>query len=237
MLKSLLDQTQKSDIVIATSTPNDHIEGEAKRHGVRVVANQTHTDIAGDWNFALSIAPARFATLAHQDDWYAPEFASESTAMLSSGESPLGFTAYREINDDGRPVHSKISLVKHAIESSILGNRREVSGWRLRAFLSFGNPLPCSSVTYDLKRLEGFSFSNEFTSNLDWDAWWRLMKSGESFARSPRRLVGRRHNELTETSSLIASGVRQQEDRAMFRRAWPQPLSEFIAFAYRAGYH
>ena len=62
------------------------------------------------------------------------------------------------------------------------------------------------------------------------------MAEGRGFARSPRRLVGRRHNPLTETARLIKSGVRQREDLALFRRLWPKPIADLIAFVYRAGY-
>ena len=40
----------------------------------------------------------------------------------------------------------------------------------------------------------------------------------------------------TETSRLIRDGVRQSEDVMMFRRIWPSPLAEMIAFVYRSSY-
>ncbi|HEY7899935.1 MAG TPA: hypothetical protein VIC25_02000 [Caulobacteraceae bacterium] len=106
----------------------------------------------------------------------------------------------------------------------------------MRAFLALGNPLPCSSATFDRDQLGDFSFSDAWRSNLDWDAWLRLIEAGVAMARTPERLVGRRHNALTATSGLIRDGVRRAEDLAMFRRLWPAPLADLIAFAYRAGY-
>ena len=78
--------------------------------------------------------------------------------------------------------------------------------------------------------------SGAFKSNLDWDAWLRLLESGARFVRTPERLVGRRHNPLTATSALTREGVRRAEDEIIFRRLWPRPLADLIAFAYRAGY-
>lgn len=235
-LASLAGQTRKSRIVIATSTPNDHIARTAADHAVPVVVNHARKGIGADWNFALEATPARFVTLAHQDDVYYPPFLDASLAALAETGAALSFTGYQEIDDAGTPKDSKISRVKHAIEAVVLGRTRTVSGLRLRAFLSFGNPLPCSSVTYDRAALKGFRFSTGYKSNLDWDAWWRLMEAGAMFARIDERLVGRRHNALTATAALTRAGVRAAEDAEMFRRAWPRPFADALHLAYRAGY-
>jgi hypothetical protein len=185
----------------------------------------------------LAAAPdARFVTLAHQDDVYAADFVAETVIAMTSFDGVLCFTGYQEVDDAGAPKSSKISRVKHLIELVTLGGTRCVRGLRLRAFLSFGNPLPCSSVTFDRSRLEGFTFSDRFASNLDWDAWWRLMKAGRTFVRVPARLVGRRHNQLTTTAGHLKDGTRRREDLIMFRRLWPRPLGDAVAFVYRAGY-
>jgi hypothetical protein len=235
-LASVVDQLEPSRVVVATSTPNDHIMRAAAKVRAPVMVNPVSAGIGADWNFGLTATSARYVTLAHQDDLYDRAFLRRSLEALVSTKGCLSFTGYREIDDDGAPVTSRISLAKHAIETLILGTARSVSGHRLRAFISFGNPLPCSSVTYDRKAIGDFRFSTSLKSNLDWDAWWRLMQDGRVFARAPERLVGRRHNDLTETSALLRSGVRLIEDTEMFRRAWPAPLADAILFAYRAGY-
>ncbi|HEY2707979.1 MAG TPA: glycosyltransferase family A protein [Caulobacteraceae bacterium] len=235
-LASLAAQTVTSRIVIATSTPSEFIAGAALRAGVPICANPVRGTIANDWNFGLRATGARYVTLAHQDDTYAPTFLAETLAAFGDGAGALCFSGYQEIDDAGAAISSKISRVKHLIEAITLGASRSASGWRLRAFLSFGNPLPCSSVTYDLSQLGDFSFSADFASNLDWDAWWRQMTSGATFRRAPGRLVGRRHNQMTETSRLLKDGTRRREDLAMFRRAWPRPMADLIARFYQAGY-
>jgi hypothetical protein len=176
-------------------------------------------------------------TLAHQDDVYAAAFTAATLELFARyPEGALCFTGYQQIDDGGAPKSSKISRVKHLIEAVTIGQRETVSGARLRMFLSFGNPLPCSSVTFDLERLAGFSFDETYASNLDWDAWWRLYSEGLVFLHAPTRLVGRRHNKLTETSRLILSGQRQREDAQMFRRIWPVPLNRIITSLYAISY-
>ncbi len=240
-LASLAAQTVKSPVVIATSTPSTFIEEAASAWGVPIVVNPDRAGIAADWNFALGQGGraglgARWVTLAHQDDTYAPRFTAETLAALARTPAVLCFTAYQEIDDAGLPKSSKISKAKHLLEAVTLGRARSARGLRLRLYLSFGDPLPCSSVTFDLDRLGDFTFASGYGAVLDWDAWWRLMETGAVFARAPQRLVGRRHNPLTATAGLLADGTRRREDRLMFRRAWPRPVAEFIAWVYRAGY-
>ena len=236
-LRSLRAQTLISRLLLTTSTPSRFIEEVAVEFGAEVRVNPERAGIASDWNFALAASGARFVTLAHQDDVYFPAFLERSLALFQGApDAAVCFTAYEEIDDTGAPKTSKISLAKHLLERLTLGSVDTVRGARLRAFLSFGNPLPCSSVTFNREQLGSFEFSGDYASNLDWDAWLRLERAGETFLRVPERLVGRRHNSLTATSQLLRDGRRKQEDLRIFQRLWPAPLGDFIAYAYRAGY-
>jgi len=235
-LRSLRAQSLPAKILLTTSTPSTFIEKTAGEHAVPITVNDHRGGIASDWNFALKATAVRRVTLAHQDDVYRPAFLERSLALLESSEAVMCFTSYQEIDDDGRDTSSKISKVTHLLEWATLGRRTLIKPAQMRAFLSMGDPLPCSSVTFDRARLNGFEFSSDYDCNLDWDAWVRLIEEGRSCVRVPERLVGRRHNPLTATSRLIREGVRQREDLRMFRRLWPTPLAEVIAFAYRASY-
>ncbi len=236
-LASIAAQSRRSAVLVATSTPSEFIRRSAEVASVPLIVNPHRAGIAADWNFALQTADARHVTLAHQDDVYFPAFLERSTDLLAADEGAvLAFTGYVEIDDHGAPGRSRISLAKHALERAILGSAARPSRRRLKAFLSLGNPLPCSSVTFDRGRLGDFAFSDAFKSNLDWDAWLRLLDGGARFVRTPERLVGRRHNPLTATATLTREGVRRSEDEIIFRRLWPRPLADLVAFAYRAGY-
>lgn len=234
---SVCAQTRPSTVVIATSTPSSYIDEIAKSFGVSVKVNPTQKGIAGDWAFGLSATDARYVTLAHQDDVYYPTFAQQTLETFErSARAALCFTGYEEIDDEGRPKSSKISKIKHLIQFFAIGSRERVGGRALHAMLALGNTLPCSTVTYDRQQLAGFQFSTELSSNLDWDAWMSLLNRGETFLHVNERLVGRRHNALTETSALIRSGRRAEEDLLMFRRLWPKAVGDLIAYVYRLGY-
>jgi glycosyltransferase involved in cell wall biosynthesis len=236
-LRSLRAQRVQSRIVVATSTPSDDIARAAHGAGAELLVNPQRRGIGADWNFALRAARARLVTLAHQDDIYHPDFAGRTLALFQrhTGE-PLCFTGYREITDEGTPRHSKTTAVKRLITAATIGTREVAAGHRLRLFLSFGNPIPCSSVTFDLSCVPGFAFDETLASNLDWEAWWRLHRAGHVFLHCPEPLVGRRCNELSETSRLIRDGRRRQEDVTMFETIWPKPVGRTIAYLYRAGY-
>ena len=236
-IEGLKAQTVQTGIVVATSTPSPFIAEAAARHGVEITVNPRKEGIGADWNFGLNATAARYVTLAHQDDTYEPRFTERTLQLFDRHpDAALCFTNYREIDDHGEEKNSKISRVKHLLEGSIMGRRETVKGARLKAFLAFGNPLPCSSVTFNRARLPGFQFSLDYASNLDWDAWLQLQQRGETFLHAAEPLIGRRHNPLTATSRLIRDGIRQKEDLIMFRRIWPAPLGDAIAYLYRASY-
>lgn len=164
------------------------------------------------------------------------DFVERILATFGRHDGSLCFTRQEQIDDAGRPRSAKISLTKRFLATATVGGRARPSALRLRAFLSLGNPLRCSSVTLDWHRLPDFRFSSDYESNLDWDARWRLLGGGERFLSIPRPLVGRRHNDQTATARLIASGRRRTEDRLMFRRIWPKPVAEALSVLYSLGY-
>lgn len=236
-LEGLVAQTIQTEILVATSTPSPFIASAARRFGAVLTVNPERNGIGADWNFGLNLTPASYVTLAHQDDTYDPRFVERTLELFQEcPEAALCFTGYREIDNEGKEKSSKISVVKHLLDASFLGGRTKVAGTRLRAYLAFGNPLPCSSVTYNRARRPEFRFSLDYDSNLDWDAWLRLQERGETFLHAPERLIGRRHNPMTATSRLIRDKIRHKEDLMMFRRIWPAPLANAIAYIYRAGY-
>ena len=236
-LDGLKAQTVQTRIVIATSTPSPYIADIAMRYGIEIVINPLKAGIGSDWNFGLTLTDARYVTLAHQDDAYYPKFAERTLSLFEkSPDAAVCFTAYREIDNEGKETSSKLSVVKHILEAVSVGRKERVGGARVRSILAFGNALPCSSVTFNRARLPNFRFSLDYKSNLDWDAWWVLQEQGEIFLHAPDRLIGRRHNPMTETSRLIREGIRQKEDLIMFRRMWPSPIADVLAYLFRASY-
>ena len=84
-IKSLIGQTVKSKIVIATSTPTTFSKNIAAKYNIPYYVNNSgQTSIATDWNFALANANTKLVTITHQDDIYEPTYAEEVSRVISS---------------------------------------------------------------------------------------------------------------------------------------------------------
>lgn len=236
-LDALAAQSVKSRIIVSTSTPSDYIAAAARAAGAELHINPKREGIGADWNFALKAAGTRYVTLAHQDDVYFPEFLARTKALFDAHpDGAIAFTGFREIGDRGEPKNSLVSSIKQVLSAVLLRGSERITGLSRRLFLSFGDPLTCSTVTFDLENLPGFSFRTDLASNLDWEAWWRLHLEDRPFLHAKQKLLGRRHNELMETSRVIASGKRQTEDAMMFAKIWPKPIAKLLHFFYAASY-
>ncbi|MCI8309006.1 MAG: glycosyltransferase family 2 protein [Clostridia bacterium] len=70
-IKSLKNQTVKSNIIISTSTPNDYIKNLSIKYNLEYFVNLESNGIGSDWNFAVEKASTTaYVTVAHQDDIY-----------------------------------------------------------------------------------------------------------------------------------------------------------------------
>lgn len=235
-LRSLAAQSIRSRTIVCTSTPNAHIVLLAERHGMPVFENPVRAGIGSDWNFALESAPARWVTLAHQDDVYLPCFAERTLAALTRHPgASLAFTGYREVEGERLRAYSPMLRIKRLLlELAFLGSEHASSRFFKTNALRFGCAIPCPSATID--RDSGLRFDTGLRVDLDWDAWLRLasLPGGFVYLRAP--LMHHRVHSGSETTSAIEDGHRQREDAMMFRRVWPAPLADMLASAYRASY-
>ena len=67
-IESLINQTVKSDIVVATHTPNDYIKNICDKYNLELFINEGEAGITQDWNYAVSVCKTKYVTIAHQDD-------------------------------------------------------------------------------------------------------------------------------------------------------------------------
>ena len=88
-IKSLKKQTIKSNILIATSTPNDYIKGIADKYTIPYYINKGEGGITQDWNFAYSCAKTKYITIAHQDDIYEKDYLEIVLKHITRAKHPL----------------------------------------------------------------------------------------------------------------------------------------------------
>lgn len=239
-IESLIAQAGgEGEIVVTTSTPSHYVREIVGRFGLPLIENpKKRCGIGADWNFALTQTKCRYLTIAHQDDIYSRDYRERVVGELSAhAGAAFAFTDHIELRRAGEEDVSLNLLVKRGLcrigcgFGSVVKSRSQA--WRL---LAFGNPIWCSSVTFDRSMLAGFQFDERLQSNLDWDAWQRILANGGRALYVSSPLVVHRVHSETETNACLDSGVRRREDAVMFRRFWPEKIARVVAAVYRLGY-
>ena len=121
LIESLLAQTVSSKILVSTSTPVESIYNTAKKYDLPVHVNPVSGGgIGSDWNFAYSLADTDFVTLAHQDDFYEPEYTEKMTAALAKAKNPIiAYTNYYEIRPEGIVINNRLLRIKRMMNRPI----------------------------------------------------------------------------------------------------------------------
>ena len=244
-LESLKKQTELGKVLIATSTPNQLIDKLSKKYGWELRINKEAKGIASDWNFALRQAKTKYTTLAHQDDIYFPEYLELMwEAAEKAQDSLLIFSDYEELvhdSNNAEPLVRNKSLnltVKRWLVKSGFGRKQAISEIKKKnQLLRFGSPIPCPAVMYNMKSIaSNFKFSTAYKINMDWDAWQKLADAKGEFVQVNKILMQHRIHLDSATSNGIADNSRQKEDREMFARFWPKPLTFLISKLYSLSY-
>jgi Glycosyl transferase family 2 len=228
----------RSEILLASSTPSAELKEFASRHTLALQLNSQRIDIAADWNFALAAARTQLVTIAHQDDIFEPTYTeSLRGALRRHPEAGLAFCDYSEHSPRGaRPTNINLR-VKRGLTRRAFGTRECIADPRDKLrLLSLGNPICCPSVMFDRSILTDFRFPAGFQTNLDWMAWLELAKRPGGFVYVRQRLVSKGIHPDSETTAAIANRARAREDRAMFDKIWPKPISAVLSTLYMLGY-
>ena len=235
-VKSLLAQTVRTNVLIATSTPNEKIRSVAEKYGIPLYVNEGEPGICHDWNCAMSHCSTPLVTIAHQDDVYLPRYAERALGLMGGEARPLiFFTDYGELRD-GRPCdENRLLSIKRALLAPLKVRGLRTSRFVRRRILSFGSAICCPSVTMCVPNLPSPVFVSTMKSNLDWEAWERLSRLEGSFVYCPEVLMRHRIHEGSETSHLIRDDTRTKEDLAMLEKFWPRPVARLVNRVYAAG--
>lgn len=230
-IKSVLRQTRHSSILMATSTDNRHIRELAEKYNIPLHINPDGTTIGKDWNFCLSIAETPYVTIAHQDDIYLPEYTETIVGALKEDPgSVIGFTGYHEIRN-GRVVRDNINL---RIKKFLLKPfERMHSRFTQKLSILFGNGICCPSVTYNKAVLGDYLFDETLYSDLDWKAWVDFYNLGYTFTYIPKVLMLHRIHEHSETTRILESQERHEEDMKVYRMMWPETIARGLEQFYK----
>lgn len=231
-IKSLLNQTVKSNIIMSTSTPNEYINSLAKKYDIELYINNGERGIGQDWNFGIRNAKTDYVTVAHQDDIYKENYLEEIVNYLEKGKDfVIAFTDYREIKNGVEIPLTKNLKIKKILLFPLRFFKK--SKFIKRRALSLGSPICCPSVTVNKKITGENPYKTELKCDLDWDTWDKMTKYKGKFLYIPKELMCHRIHEESETSNLIENNIRLEEDLLMLKRYWPGPIAKFIMKFYK----
>lgn len=217
---------------------NNFIEVLADEFTVPIRFNAKGGSISLDWNFALNSGYGDLVVLAHQDDLYHPEFAGKCLSFFDRNpDCAIAFTDSSE-SIEGRLCmnHTRELVKKFLRKSSFLGQDVIGSSSQYRRLLGFGSPIPCPAVAYNRRVITDFAFSDQYSINLDWDAWSRLAVAGYKIGYIRGQLMIHRVHGESETQRGLADKRREREDYLLFSRYWPASLASALLSIYRLGY-
>ena len=236
-IQSIKEQKLKSRIVIATSTPSSFLEGIAEKYNIRLFINEEKaykSNIAADWNYAVSMAGTPLVTIAHQDDIYKPDYLNKVLENINRAKHPLiAFTDYAELRNGEEITHIRNLIIKRVLLFPLRCRALWNSIFIRRRILSLGSPICCPSVTYVKQDLPEQLFVPGYKVNLDWQAWERFSRLKGEFIFVNDILMAHRIHDGSETSRNIEDNNRTAEDLDMFRKFWPEWMARIIEHWYR----
>lgn len=232
-IQSLMKQSVPVKVILATSTPNEHIRRLCEKYQISYHVNEGKSGLASDWNFAYKLAKADYVTLAHQDDLYEPDYAKTVISVMKKTKHPLiAFTDYYEYRGCQK-VHDNRNLkIKRLMLWPLNWPALQQSRFVRRRILSLGNPICCPSVTYARKNLPTTLFQNDFASNTDWQTWEQLSKKSGSFIYIDEPLMSHRIHRESTTTEIIGDKRRQKEDIEILKKFWPEFIAKWIEKIY-----
>ncbi|MBQ8202756.1 MAG: glycosyltransferase family 2 protein [Clostridia bacterium] len=232
-IKSLKAQTVKSNIIMATSTPNESINSLAQKYDIPLYINDGVKGIGGDWNFAYQKAKTPLVTIAHQDDIYEPEYTEEMLAFINKSEEPIiYFSGYAELREGEKVYNNTLLKVKKLMLSPLKIKGFWKSKFIRRRILSLGCPICCPAVTLNKEKVGENPFTNDYSSNIDWQQWEIQSRKKGSFVYNKNPLMCHRIHEESATSEIIGDNRRSKEDYDMFCKFWGKGIAKIIAKAY-----
>ena len=231
-IKSVLNQTVKSNIIMSTSTPNDYIKGMAEKYNIPLYINEGEKGIGQDWNFGVSKATTDYVTVAHQDDIYKEKYLEEIVNNLEKGKDfVIAITKYTEIKN-GEEIPLNINLKIKEILLFPLKFFNSSKFWK-KFSLAFGNSISCPTVTVNRKIVGKTPYVTKLKCSLDWNTWLELTKYKGRYLYIPKYLMSHRIHEDSETTSLIENNVRLEEDYIMFKKLWPDCIAKLLMKFYK----
>lgn len=234
---SLKNQTLKTNILMATSTPNEYIKNLAEKYDIPLYVREGKSDIRDDWNFAYNSADTEWVTIAHQDDRYNENYAEELKKKVLKTEDAIAFVSDYIPLKNGvigpRDINSKI---RRFLRQPLKNRRMAKSRFWKKSVLALGNSICCPAVTYNKKKLGDSFFTSDLKFNIDWDTFLKFAFIDGSFAYVDEPLVYYRVHDGATSKEFIENNKRITDDTIMFEKFWPRWVVKVIMVFYKKAY-
>lgn len=228
-IKSVLNQSVKTNVVIATSTPNNFINKLAKKYNLEIIVNKEQKGIGYDFDFASNCVKTDLVTIAHQDDIYEYDYAKNVIDMYKKyPKSIIIFTDYFEIKNNNRVYTNTNLRIKRILLFPLRFHRISKYKFIKRCSLRFGTAISCPAVTFVSSNTPKDKFKCDMKCDIDWYAWEKLSKLDGYFIYIKDKLMGHTISEDTTTTAIINEGIRTKEDLIMFKKFWPSFIAKII---------
>lgn len=233
-IRSLVNQTVKTNILISTSTPNDYVQSIADKYEIEIRVNPDGGQIK-DYNFAMKQPSTELVMLMHQDEVLVNTFVERVLYELNHTKKPIiAFTNYLEMHND--VVDKKPSVMVRIKRILLLPlHMRSLSGTWIgkRGIQLFGDPITHPTVVCVKKEMPDEIFREKYKASMDWDLWERLSKQDGSFVYVKDILLYHRMNDENQTVKLLnTTNSRYEDEFEIFCRFWPKWIARFIMKFY-----
>lgn len=234
-LQSVLNQSYKSNVIIATSTPNEYISEIASKYEIQIIeSKEKGRGIGFDFDFARTCTDYDLVTIAHQDDQYDYDYAKSVIEEYElNPDSLILFTDYYEIKNQHKEYKNINLKIKKILLFSL--KIKKISNYKLikRNAIRFGCAICCPAVTFANKNIPHDSvFDSDMKCNIDWFAWEKLSQCKGRFVYISKSLMGHRIHEDSTTTKIIEDNSRSKEDLIMFKKFWPNYFAKIITKLY-----
>ena len=212
-IKSVINQSVKSNIVIATSTPNDYIFDLASEYSLGVMVNKEKSNKGRDYNFAIKSFDTELVTIAHQDDLYDRNYTKEILACYKKNkDATIIFTDNYEIHGDKKIKKSKkLFWIRYFLLPLKFKMFQKNKFFKLRS-LRRDKFICTSSITFVKKNISEDIFPTNLKYDNDWQGLINLAKKNSKFVYLKKGLVGYRVEEkkinktkVTEDEKILQS--------------------------------
>lgn len=217
-IKSIMNQSVKSNVLIYTNTPNDFIIDLASKYSIGVIID----DDKLNYNYLINFLNTELVTIVNQKDLYNRNYTKEIINCYNKNKNAsIIFTNNYEIKDDVK-IKNNMSLFKKRLLMNFLRySKFQNKKFFKKIVLCFEKCFCTSSVTFIKNNIHENSFPINYNYNNDWVGFINLVKDNNKFVYLAKVLVGNRIIDVDDELKI-------KEDIDVYKLMWNSKLVNYF---------